>query len=462
MKKNLFYLFALICSMSLFTACSDDDEDTAWMVYQEPTEFADTKLQVITNGTEQTGFPVTFKATSATTGTLTFNKIVNVVNDFTMDVVLTKTVEGYDIVGEKEKNAGYLISVKGNIAADKIYLDVKTSGYASVSGGYTISGNKLSVTYNGATLVNGAMTQYGANFKATSNTEGVLVLESMIPGIYDEKNSGSRDLNVPIAITLENGVYSFTGELKNDPVYSASVVTVKGKIEAGKMNLEVTHKMTSPTVGDWKVKMATDQLAQVVFNFHTASGKTTFSENMMALVNSDPQMAQIIKKEMSDAELTGIIGNLLATYVPNLNGINLKETGEVILKFTVMGSPEPTELGGLLNYIIKDGKLSLVPNMDALLGMMMPTRAYNPGGILSGDGIPFKFAAQGNDLTLSVEKDVPLGLLGIAQALIIPMLGQVGVIDAATVEMINLICGEVLAILTPEGNTLEVGIVMTK
>ena len=28
MKKNLFYLFALICSMSLFTACSDDDEPT--------------------------------------------------------------------------------------------------------------------------------------------------------------------------------------------------------------------------------------------------------------------------------------------------------------------------------------------------------------------------------------------------------------------------------------------------
>lgn len=27
MKKNLFFLFALICSMSLFTACSDDDDD---------------------------------------------------------------------------------------------------------------------------------------------------------------------------------------------------------------------------------------------------------------------------------------------------------------------------------------------------------------------------------------------------------------------------------------------------
>ena len=27
MKKNLFYLFALICSMSLFTACSSDDDE---------------------------------------------------------------------------------------------------------------------------------------------------------------------------------------------------------------------------------------------------------------------------------------------------------------------------------------------------------------------------------------------------------------------------------------------------
>lgn len=32
MKKNLFYLFALICSVSLFTACSDDDEEPhAWV-----------------------------------------------------------------------------------------------------------------------------------------------------------------------------------------------------------------------------------------------------------------------------------------------------------------------------------------------------------------------------------------------------------------------------------------------
>ena len=35
MKKNLFFLFALICSMSLFTACSDDDEPDYTPVIEE-------------------------------------------------------------------------------------------------------------------------------------------------------------------------------------------------------------------------------------------------------------------------------------------------------------------------------------------------------------------------------------------------------------------------------------------
>lgn len=35
MKKNFFYLFALICSMSLFTACSDDDDDPVYPIEEE-------------------------------------------------------------------------------------------------------------------------------------------------------------------------------------------------------------------------------------------------------------------------------------------------------------------------------------------------------------------------------------------------------------------------------------------
>ena len=45
MKKNLFYLFALICSMSLFTACSDDDDDTWQQIPQ--TELSGDKADLI-------------------------------------------------------------------------------------------------------------------------------------------------------------------------------------------------------------------------------------------------------------------------------------------------------------------------------------------------------------------------------------------------------------------------------
>ena len=42
MKKNLFYLFALICSMSLFTACSDDDDDKHFPTDEVNTTFTST------------------------------------------------------------------------------------------------------------------------------------------------------------------------------------------------------------------------------------------------------------------------------------------------------------------------------------------------------------------------------------------------------------------------------------
>ena len=35
MKKSLLYLFMLVCSMSMFTSCSDDDDDVKYPVDSE-------------------------------------------------------------------------------------------------------------------------------------------------------------------------------------------------------------------------------------------------------------------------------------------------------------------------------------------------------------------------------------------------------------------------------------------
>lgn len=469
MKKNLFYLFALICSMSLFTACSDDDDkDTGWMEYQEPTEFSSesNNATLVINGANtdvQARYPLKFVATSATQGKLTlgYTPGISLELNYEMDVTLSKDGTGYKFAGEKEVKDGYVVTVTGRVGDGKISVTVESSGYASVSGTY--SGNKLVLTYNGAALVANPLSGGASvSFKSTSEKEGVASLIGIIPGVYNAEADSQSGLAVPVTMTLDNDVYTFSGELNNDKVYTASTVKIEGKIENGVMTAEVTHQMTSDVVGKWNVKMSNPMMAEVVFDFATATGKTTFSDALMELVkNGNPQMAGMIKQEMSDAELTVLIKTLLGMYVPNLNSIEFTATGDVIITYTPMEEgAESATIAGMLNYIIKDGKVSLVPNLGALMGMMSNTKAYNPAGILSGDGIPFNYAVNGSDLTLSLSQDVPMGLLPLVQGLVLPMLPSMGV-DQGTADMITVIINEVSTILAQTTN-FNVGLVLTK
>lgn len=72
MKKNLFYLFALICSMSLFTACSDDDDDKVVCPVPQTEFTVATGLNLTYNGGSMLGKKVTFTpdASDATKATL--------------------------------------------------------------------------------------------------------------------------------------------------------------------------------------------------------------------------------------------------------------------------------------------------------------------------------------------------------------------------------------------------------
>lgn len=74
MKKNLFYLFALICSMSLFTACSDDDDDKHFPTDEVNTTFTSTdtsnQLLLTYSGEPMLGKSVTFNTTDGKTATL--------------------------------------------------------------------------------------------------------------------------------------------------------------------------------------------------------------------------------------------------------------------------------------------------------------------------------------------------------------------------------------------------------
>lgn len=77
MKKNLLYLFALICSVSLFTACSDDD-DNSWQELPKG-EIKAENVDFQLNGTNTTG-TVNFEATSLQSATVGFKNVVDCYN----------------------------------------------------------------------------------------------------------------------------------------------------------------------------------------------------------------------------------------------------------------------------------------------------------------------------------------------------------------------------------------------
>lgn len=467
MKKNLFYLFALICSMSLFTACSDDDEDTSWMVYQEPTEFTEAKLQVITNGTEQQNFPVTFTATSANTGTLAFEKIVNVAIDFKMDVNLKKTTDGYEILGTKEKEPGYAVNVKGNVTSDKMYLEVTTTGYATINKSY--SSGTLVYKRNGVEvdMTTSAIT---IDLKATAADKIDVTLNSAIPGVF--VNDGGFDAGyVMKGLTLskeaDKEVYSFSGESQ----YGDSKITVEGSVAENKiLTLSANVKIESPIVGKWSVKMD-GELADVIAVVTTPEQKITMPEDVYKYVPAE--LRPMITQTMTDKQIMGLAKNYLGQYVTYLKSIEFKADGNIDIVYTNIGDPTEHTFSGLLNYVVKDDKLQLAPNIAALIGSMMPTntKAYDPNTLLNGGPIPLNFTVNGDVLSVSVDETVIGPLVSFVNQLL-PLIGMfMPDLDPALLEMIGNIVTFVDKTITPtdeEGNPigvgakLEVGLMLTK
>ena len=69
-KKNLLFLFMMLCTMSLFTGCSDDDEDGVKIVDGVNATFSGETLQLTYSETELLGKEVTFDTKDGKTATI--------------------------------------------------------------------------------------------------------------------------------------------------------------------------------------------------------------------------------------------------------------------------------------------------------------------------------------------------------------------------------------------------------
>ena len=154
MKKNLFYLFALICSMSLFTSCSDDDDP----VYPIEEEIAGTykgTLDIELAGTPvATGMPknITIAKVSGNSISLElkdFSFMGNNIGTINLEkCVLKQNGTSYTFTGSQELNLSDIgkcnVDVAGTINNGKVEADLNIDVLQL--------GQKVKVVYKGTKL----------------------------------------------------------------------------------------------------------------------------------------------------------------------------------------------------------------------------------------------------------------------------------------------------------------------
>lgn len=566
MKKNLFYyLFAVICSVCVFTACSDDDEDTTWQqipeitsdnvtlklnnntptgatatcdiingesakvtlvnaIYGHPSVavnvtlekksdtsysfsgttdleaarmeasnsplkvavsgtvdtagkmtidvvtsgwaavsgvYAKDSLTVTVNGTSQAStHGVTLVATAEDAAQLTFSKIVNVANDFEMNV----TLKDGKIEGSKEYKTGYMINVTGTLTSDKLTLAVTTSGWATVSNTYYAKDHKF--TFNGVELPTTSNAYF--SIKMTAEDKADISFNNLL--------SGDRSGVIKNAVvTVKDGVYNIKGSSEA----TGYKLTFDGTLNSERVLTATANYITiSPLVGTWAPKIVSSALGNMVatdIKFVTKSGNVTFSKEIIEMLPAE--LKPMFAETMPDTQVAQVLQGLLGTYAVYLNSLTFTEDGRMVVKYVNM--PKDTNGDGKIDandtidttvqefsllkyYIGSDNKLYLTVNIMDLMGMipMDERAAWNPGNALT-EGIPFNMDVNGNDALISIDQDV-LNIKTVE--FVSELLGMFGPMIpgfAEQTELINTVMGVLTSVLG-DTQALSAGIYFTK
>lgn len=564
MKKNLFYyLFAVICSVTLFTACSDDDEDTTWQQIPEITKdnvtlklnnttpanatadfkfingengeltlnnaiyghnlvtvnvslqkkddtsynffgtaeleaarmtnISDGALKVAVSGTIDTSgkmtvevttsgwaaasgvyandslsmtlnggphsstFAVTLIAKEENKATLVFDKIVNVVAGFEMDV----TLENGKIEGSKEKEAGYLISVSGTLANGKLTLAVTTSGWGTISKSYDGNGSNKLVYHadedkkwpDGASI----------RIKMTSENKADITFNNLLSGSRTGELKG-------VDVTSKDGVYTFKGGKTNAYGYD---LVFDGTLVAGALTATVTYKTNSTLVGTWVPKME-NGLVQIGGQFKTNTGSVAFPKEIIAMLPEE--LKPMFSETMPDEALLQVLQGLLGKYGSFLKSMTFTEGGRLIATYVEM----PKDVNGdgiidekdmanveeksfsLLQYypdpFSPGSKFYLTVNLMDLMGMIPQSspRAWDPGSILT-EGVPLSYIASENTASIAITDEVLNAKTVEMVNGMLQMFGPMIPGFAEQQEMINAVMGALTSIL---GDVSELNIMM--
>jgi len=398
MKKNLFYLFALICSMSLFTACSDDDDDTWKQIPSTEISAEDATLQV--NGQVSTEGSVKLEAKNGEQAVLTLTKVIPGYADVPVDVVLEKQAnDSFKFSGSKDLTSApdltraaashpaiMTVDVSGNITLEgKITVTVQTSGLGTYVGVY--KGDKLALKYSEVAMV-GKVAVLNVIDGANMN----LVLQGVLPGEPEATITGVQPSG-------ENG--AFSGEATTT---GGTVVRYSGSISVatGILAIDVTATLGTDAqgglVGSWP-------LSHQLYNAEYKYEDTPFFLNWPAidkkalngeqLANAGTALVSQLLAEVLNEVNFSADGNLTAKYYSGIVAGKNEETGEdkdfqtwmmekiFAMDINPLDRTWITSPTNLIQWYVKDGKLYLIPNIAQILQQV----AQDGGGSLDVNAI---------------------------------------------------------------------------
>ncbi len=359
MSKKLLYLLTLICSISLFTACSDDDNekkeeevDNSWE--QVVGDYSGEKLTFSYGETTLTGKEVKFSATNGTNGSLLLKNVIPGENETTIsDIAVTKG-EFSGTATTTNANVEYTGSVKDEVMTLKLTVVMndpngwaKTYNLADYTTGM-VEGQEIVLT--GGLYCNWVSEGNGGAVAPMLRTIGSLIMPQVLK-----------------TVTLETDGNITASYHKGPIVFDQNII------------MGLMMGTPPPTAGDVQAMIPSDGWLNAPKNlahWFVKDNKLYVKLNITAIISqvlgSDASgMSEIINSVLQGDPAT--IKAMLSNLVPGLDLSSISnETFEMLLNWTNNGIP--------MNVITENGKTHMFLDKEALTPLMIDKTVETTGG----------------------------------------------------------------------------------